>query len=127
MEFGIVGRDIRMVSLVTRRMLELNVRELAGDLVGRIHVAEGGGEDDVAAGTGEALDGALGVGAFRHAFEIGQLNIFLAEILLHLERALMVLVRPAEIADRPHIDVAGLGGCFRGHRAERQHGCRGGK
>jgi hypothetical protein len=56
-------------------MLELHIREILGDLVGRVHVAEGRCEDDVAAGAGEALDGALGIGAFRHAFQISGFDL----------------------------------------------------
>jgi hypothetical protein len=62
-------------------MLELHLRNFLGNLVGRVHVAERGGEDDVAAGAGEALDGALGVGAFRHAFEVSCFDL-VAEVFL---------------------------------------------
>jgi hypothetical protein len=88
-------------------VLELHIRKLGGDLVGRVHVAERGREDDVAAGAGEALDGAFGIGAFRHAFQIGGFDL-VAELFLRREAALIVLIGPAEIADRADIDETGL-------------------
>jgi hypothetical protein len=48
---------------------------LLGDLHGRIHEAERGGEDERAAGAGHALDRALGIRAFRHVFEDRRLDL----------------------------------------------------
>ena len=107
-------------------MLELHVGEFLRHGVGRVHVAERGREDDVAAGAGEALERALGVGAFRHAFEIGEFDLLLAaQVLLRFEGALMMLIRPAEVADRADIDEAGLDLGFGRHRSEGERG-RGG-
>ena len=125
-ELRVVGRDVRVLALVTGRMLELDVGKLGRDLVRRIHVAERGGEDDVAARTCEALQCALGIGAFRHAFQIGGLD-GVAERFLDLEPALVVLIRPAEIADRADIDETRLGLFLRKGAGRKQHGGRCGK
>ena len=61
---------------------------------------------EAVAGAGELLDGALGIG-LRHALDIGRLDL-VAEGLLDRLAALVVLVAPAEIADRPDIDEADL-------------------
>ena len=56
----------------------------------------------------QALDGALGVRAFRHVFEEGGLDL-VAEFLLDLLAAQVVLLGPAAIADLgADIDEAGL-------------------
>ncbi len=102
----IVGRDIRG-GLEARRVLELHVRELFSDLDGGIHEAERGGEDQRAAGAGHALDRALGVGAFRNAFEEGRLDL-VAEFLLQRLAADIVRLRPAAIRLGADIDEADL-------------------
>ena len=125
-ELGIVGRHV-FGSLVAGGVLELHVRKLGGNLQRRLHEAEGGREDDVAAVTGEALDGALGVG-FRNVLDIGCLDL-VAQFLLDREAALIVLVGPAEVADRADIDPAGLGlglGVGTGRRHAQRHGEGGG-
>ena len=107
-------------------MLEFHVGEFLRHRVGGVHVAERGREDDVAAGAGETLERPLGVGAFRHAFEVGEFDLFFAaQRLLGFESALMVLIRPSKVADRPDIDEAGLDLGFGRHRPEGERG-RGG-
>jgi hypothetical protein len=113
-----------MLALVTGCVLELHIREILGDLVGRVHVAEGRCEDDVAAGAREALDGALGIGAFRHAFEVSGFDL-VAEFFFRIQAALIVLIGPAEIAHRADIDETGLdlvharGACWSGDAGKR--------
>lgn len=106
-EARIVGSQIR-AALEAGCMLELYLRELRGNLDGRIHEAERGGEDQRAAGPGKALDGALGVRAFRHVFEIGRLDL-VAEFLLDLLTSEIVRLRITAVGVRADIDKADLG------------------
>jgi hypothetical protein len=105
-ESRVVGREIR-ASLVAGAMLELDLRELGGDLHCRIHEAEGGREDQLAAGAGKALDGALGVRAFRDVFEIRRFDL-VAEFCLDLLAAEVVGLRITAIGVRTDIDEADL-------------------
>ena len=75
-----------------------------GDLEGRFHEAERGGEDQAMAGARKLLDGALGIG-LRHALHVGRLDL-VAEGFLDGLAADIVLVAPAVVADRAHIDEA---------------------
>ena len=59
------------------------------------------------AGAGQLLDRALGVGALGDILEKGRLDL-VAQRLLHRLAAEVVLVAPAEVADRPDIDEADL-------------------
>src|SRR5262245_47607356 len=59
------------------------------------------------AGTDQLLDGAFGVGAFGDVLDIGGVDLF-AERFLKGLTAEVVLVSPAEIADRTEIDKADL-------------------
>jgi hypothetical protein len=59
------------------------------------------------AGAYQLLDGAFGVGAFGDVLDIGGLDLF-AERFLKSLTAEVVLVSPAEIADRTEIDEADL-------------------
>ena len=93
--------------LVARRVLELDVRILGRDLDGRVHEAEGGGEDDLAAFAREALDGAFGIRALGHVFEEGRLDL-VAQRLLHRLAAEVVLIGITEVTHRAHIDPASL-------------------
>src|SRR5690606_14432694 len=122
-EAGIVDRDIRMVALVAGSMLELHVRELAGDIIGRIHETEGRREDDVAAGAGEPLQSPLCIGAFRNVLQIGGLDL-VAIFGLHRQPSLIVLIGPAEIADRTDIDETCLGLGLRRPERQGQRGSR---
>ena len=79
-EAGVIGGDVRR-GLEAGGVLEHHVRILRGHLDRRIHEAERGGEDQLVAGLDEALDGALGVGTFRHVLEEGDLDL-VAELLL---------------------------------------------
>ena len=92
--------------LVAGRMLELHIRKFRRNLQGRLHEAEGGGENDLAAIARQALDGAFGIG-FRDIFDEDGLDL-VAQFLLNRLAALIMLVGPAEIADRADIDPAGL-------------------
>ena len=105
MEFGGVGGHV-VGTLVARRMFELDARKLLGDAQGRLHVAEGGREDQLVAGAGELLDGAVAVG-LGHILEEGGLHLVL-ERLFHGDAALIMLIGIAEVADRADIDEADL-------------------
>src|SRR5690606_10679498 len=114
-----------MLALVSRGVRELHVREPPSHLVSGVHVTEGGSEDDVAAGTGKTLDGAFGVRALRHAFQICRLDR-VAELFLKLQNPLMMLIAPAEVTNRPHIDEAALGLVLPKRSTRKRHvcGCR---
>ena len=57
-------------------------------------------------GAVELLDGALGIG-LRHALHMGRLDLVAVRLLDRLA-ALVVLIAPAMVADRAHIDEADL-------------------
>ncbi|MGY4462318.1 hypothetical protein ACVWYI_006278 [Bradyrhizobium sp. LB13.1] len=112
--FGRVGRHVR-IALVAGRVLEMHVRVFLRDLQRRIHIAERRREDQLVAGADELLDGPLGVGTFRHVFQIGGLNL-VAELLHQRLACQLMLIGPAEVSDRTQIDEADLqlvggGGC----------------
>jgi hypothetical protein len=102
-------------------VLEEDVGVLLGDLQRRLHEAERGREDELMPAPGQALDDALGVGAFRDVLDEGRLDL-VAERLLHGLAALVVLVGIAEIADRPDIDEADLQLVLRRGRAAQPEG-----
>ena len=85
----------------------MHVRIFLRDLQRRVHVAERGREDQLVAGAGELLDRALGVRTFADVLEKGGLDL-VAELLHHRLAAELVLIGPAEIADRAEIDEADL-------------------
>ena len=105
-EPAVIDRHV-LVFLEAGGVLEMHVRIFLGDLQRRVHVAERGGEDQLVAGAHELLDGALGVGTLRHVFEIGGLDL-VAELLDHRLPRDLVLVGPAEIADRAEVDEPDL-------------------
>jgi len=87
-------------------MLELGVGEFAGDL--ELGVMKPNDWPKMSLQLREPpLEGAFGVRAFRDVFEEFGLDL-VAERLLDLQAALVVLVGIAEIADRADIDPAGL-------------------
>ncbi len=93
----------------------MHVRIFLGDLQRRVHVAERRREDQLVAGADQLLDRALGVGTFRHVFEIGGLDL-VAEFLHQRLAGELMLIGPAEIADRAEVNEAdfqlvGGGGC----------------
>ncbi len=96
-----------MLHLVAGRMLELHLRELRGDGVGRVHIAERGGEDDVTARQRHLGQHPLGVGALGHILLKRGLDL-VAELLDHRPPSKLVLIGPAAVADRADIDEAGL-------------------
>ena len=99
-----IGRHV-LVALVAGGVLEMHVRIFLGDLQRRIHVAERRREDQLVAGADQLLDGALGVGALGHVFEIGGLDL-VAEFLHQRLAGELVLIGPAEIADRAEVNEA---------------------
>ena len=101
-----IGRHV-LVALVAGGVLEMHVGIFLGDLQRRVHVAERGREDQLVAGADQLLDGALGVGAFRHVLEIGGLDL-VAEFLHQRLARQFVLIGPAEVADRAEIDEPDL-------------------
>ena len=88
-------------------MLELHLRKFLGNLDDRIHEAEGGREDDLAVFARQPFDGAVCIGTFRNILDIARLDL-VAQFLLDLLAALVVLIGIAEVADRADIDPAGL-------------------
>ena len=101
--------------LEARAVLEEDVRELLGDLVHMVHIAEGGGEDHIVPFLGVLPDHPGRVGALLHVLYVGGLDV-VAELRLHLLTAPVVLVGPTEISGRPNVDIGNLKGasvlCF---------------
>ena len=118
-EARIVGREV-LRRLVAGGVQEGDVGELAGDALDVVHVAEAGGEHDLAAAGGELADHALGVGALGDVLDVARLDPA-SERLLELLAALVVLVGPAGVADRADVDKADLRGVG-GLRGEGQGG-----
>src|SRR5258705_4361369 len=77
------------------------------DLQRWLHIAERRGEDQLVAGACQLLDRALGVGAFADILEKRGFDL-VTEFLEHGEASKVVLVGPAEIADRSEIDESDL-------------------
>jgi hypothetical protein len=110
-EARIVGGEVRR-RLVAGGVLELHLRELGRDLDGRsmkpnevVKISR--------SRSGPALDGALGIRAFRHVFEELRLDL-VAELLFEQLAADIMRLRPAAIGLRADIDEADLelvGGC----------------
>jgi hypothetical protein len=101
-----IGRHV-LVALVAGGVLEMHVRIFLGDLQRRLHVAERGREDQLVAGARQLLDRAFGVRAFADILEERGFDL-VAEFLEHGEAPEVVLVGPAEIADRAEIDESDL-------------------
>ena len=101
-----IGRHV-LVALVAGSVLEMHVRVFLRDLQRRIHVAEGRREDQLVAGAHQLLDGALGVGTLRDVLEIGGLDL-VAEFFYERLTRVVVLVGPAEVADRAKVDEPDL-------------------
>ena len=93
--------------LVAGAMLELDVRELLGDLERLIHVAVGGGEDQFVALLGEVFQDRDCARILFHVLDIGRDDLAL-ERGVERKSSLVVSPGPAEIADRAKIDVADL-------------------
>jgi hypothetical protein len=98
----------------------MHVRELLRDLDRRVHVAERRREDQLMSRLRKLAYHALGVGAFRHAFDELRRDLC-TESLFHREARDVVLVRPARVTDRAHVDEANFKrrGCLR-RSGERQ-------
>src|SRR5690606_18849787 len=108
---GQVGADVLRL-LVAGGVLEGDVGELLGDLDRRVHVTEGGGEDQVIAALGHVADHPFGVGAFGDVLDEAGLNL-VAELFFQVLAALLVLVGPAMVADRAAVDETDLQGIGR--------------
>ena len=102
-------------------MFELDVREFRRDGQRLVHEAERRREDDRAARAGEALDGALGVRAFRHVLEEGGLDL-VAEFLVDHLPADVVRLGPAAVRLGAYIEKAGLDLLLRNGRHGRRNG-----
>jgi hypothetical protein len=105
-EAGVVGSDVGRL-LEAGGVLELHVGVTCRHLDGRVHEAEGGGEDDAAAGRGQLVDDALRVGPLGDILDVVGVDP-VAELLLKGQQTLVVLVAPALVADRPDVNEAHL-------------------
>ena len=105
-EPNVVGADIRG-TLVASRVLEEDLRKALGDFQGGVHVPERGREDQVVSFVGKFRDHPLGVGAFGNVLDIARLD-FVSEMRHEFLTSDLVLISPAEVADRPEIDEADL-------------------
>ena len=102
-----VVAEVGVVHLVTAGVLEDHLRVLAGQLLHGVHVAEGGGEDDV---------GPLVLDEVHH--EVAEVRAFLGHalheqgdavgVLLGVAAALVMGPRPPGVAYRPHVDEGSL-------------------
>ena len=105
----------------------MHVRVLLRHLQGRIHVTEGGCEDQLVAGANELLDSAFGVRTFGNVLEIGGLDL-VAKFLDHGLARKLVLVGPAEVADRAKINKSDFellgGGSAEQACSGSEHHCR---
>ena len=81
------------------------VRILRRNFDDRVHIAERRGEDEPMAGAHKLFDGPFGVGTFGDVFEIGRFDP-VAKGGDDRSAADLMLIGPAEIADRPEIDEA---------------------
>jgi hypothetical protein len=75
-------------------MLEHNLRELLGDLDGRVHEAKRGGKDQLVSAAGELPDHAFGVRSFGDILDEAGLDL-VAELLLDRLAAQIVAMGPA--------------------------------
>ena len=109
-ETATVGRDVFVGADVAGGVLELNVRVVASNFVGRIHEAERGGEDQVVAGFSQLGDGFNSLGTFWHVLQSGR-----GEAVHGFDglTADVVAVGPAEVTGRAYVNEAdfGLGLC----------------
>ena len=101
-----IGRHVG-VALVAGGVLEMHVGIFLGDFQRRLHIAERGREDQLVAGARQLLDRALGVRTFADILQERGFDL-VAEFLEHGEASEVVLVGPAEIADRSEIDESDL-------------------
>ncbi len=124
---AVVGAHVGR-GLVAGGMLELHVREIGGDLLDRLHVAEGGAEDQLVALAGHVAQHALGIGRFGHALDEAGDDL-VAEFLLDGLAAVVVRERPAAVAHRADVGERdlqrlGLGRGGRGGGRGCRRGCR---
>ena len=104
--------------LVAGGVLELHVLEVGRDLEHRLHVAEGGAEDQLVALAGHVAEHALGVGRLGHLLDEAGDDL-VAELLLDRLAAVVVREGPAAVADRADVgegDLQRLGLGRRGGR-----------
>ena len=105
-EPAVIDRHV-LVALEAGGVLEMHVGIFLRDLQRRIHVAERGGKDQLVAGAHELFDRTLGIGTLADVFEVGGLDL-VAELLHQRLAGEVVLVGPAEVADRAKIDKSDL-------------------
>ncbi len=85
------------------------VRELGGDGLHRVHVAERGAEDQVESLAGQAAEHLLCFGALGHVLDIGHMRI--RHVLFEVKQPFVVGLRITAIVmradeDRRHIELA---------------------
>ncbi len=98
--------EVRIVLLITGDMDKDGVGEFLGHSLGRVHIAEGRGEDHIVALLSQVADDAFRIRAFGHRLDIGRLHV--GHVLFHVKTSLVVGVRPTAIANRPYIDPGRL-------------------
>ena len=90
-------------------MFELHAGQVGRGAQRRFEVAEAGGEDQLRALRGKVAHHALGVGPFGHRLDEARRDL-VAQRTLHRLARLIVLIRPAGLADRADVDEADLQG-----------------
>lgn len=123
-----VGTDVIdaevLVGLVAGGVHEDGVGEGLGDLDHLVHVAEGGGEDDLVALLRHVAEDAFGVGRFRHVLDEAGLHLA-ARLGFDRLAADVVGIGPAVVAGRADVYETGLervGGVGAGEAGHRQDG-----
>ena len=104
-------------------MLELHVLQVGRHLEHRLHVAEGGAEDQLVALARDVAEHALGVGRLGHLLDEGGDDL-VAELLLDRLAAVVVRKGPAAVADRADVGEGDLQrlGLGRRHRGGGRRG-----
>ena len=101
--------------LVASCVFEFHVREVRGDVDGRVHEAERGGKDDVRTAESHLRDSALCVRAFWDVLLVNEVYR-VAEVVNHFHSGVVVVLCPAAVIDRADVDKANFGFVLRASR-----------
>ncbi|MPN08802.1 hypothetical protein SDC9_156087 [bioreactor metagenome] len=121
-ETGVVVAEV-LAGFVAGGMYEGDVGKLACNAFDVVHVAKAGGQHHLVAAGGEFADHPFGIGALGDVLDVLGLDL-VAERLLHLLAAFVMLEGPAGVTDGADIDQTDLGGVL-GLGGEGQGGCNG--